>query len=507
MKTPFLQAVNLTKTYGGVRALSDFSLVLNTHEIHGLVGENGAGKSTFVKIITGVIKPDSGYIIVSGKRYQSLTPLQALKLGIQVVHQDLSLFPNLTVMENIFVFHYSMQRIPFVNWRVMKILAEKIIKDLGADIPVNTELSLLSVGDRQVVAIARAIAAQARVLLLDEPTAALSHREIVRLFEILKKLKDQGLAILIISHKLDEILSITDYVTVIRDGQKIGTYETCDLSKEQLEFLMTGRTLSAGLTAPAKACGEVVLKVEGLGRPGQFEDVTFELHEGEVLGLIGPLGSGRTELALCIIGANRPRTGKIFFQGREVAFRSPKEAIKHGIVYCPEDRLTAGLFLGYSVATNLSAPNFDLLLNKLRLLSPSAIRSFSAELINRFGIKARTQRDPVWSLSGGNQQKVVLGKLLAKKPKVLIVDKPTFGIDVATKTAIHQILRDLAKEGTAILLISDEAGEVLRCADRILIMQEGRIVNEVLPQNIEEKELYSLIFGGMNEQVSKPGQR
>ncbi|MEM2567650.1 MAG: sugar ABC transporter ATP-binding protein [Candidatus Bathyarchaeia archaeon] len=507
MKTPFLQAVNLTKTYGGVRALSDFSLVLNTHEIHGLVGENGAGKSTFVKIITGVIRPDSGYIIVGGKHYQFLTPLQALKLGIQVVHQDLSLFPNLTVAENIFIFQYSMKKFTFVNWRDMKILAEKIIKDLCTDIPANIELSLLSVGDRQVVAIARAIAAQARVLVLDEPTAALSHSEIIRLFEILKKLKDQGLAILIISHKLDEILSITDYVTVIRDGQKIGTYETCNLNKEKLEFLMTGRTLQAVLPGPLRERGEVILKVEGLSRPGQFEDVTFELHEGEVLGLIGPLGSGRTELALCIVGANRPRSGKILFQGKEVMFSSPKEAIKHGVVYCPEDRLIAGLFLGYSVATNLSAPNFDLLLNRLHLVSPSAIRCFSSELINRFGIKARTQYDPVWSLSGGNQQKVVLGKLLAKKPKVLIVDKPTFGIDVATKTAIHQILRDLANEGTAILLISDEAGEVLRCADRILIMREGRIVSELLPESVGEKELYSLIFGGMSENSSKPGQR
>lgn len=495
MPSLVLHAENLVKRYGGVLALNGFSLSLHANEIHGLVGENGAGKSTFVKIITGVTQPDSGSIAIEGRKYSRLTPLQALKLGIQVVHQDLSLFPNLTVMENIASIGFPIQKWPVVNWKRIKYEAQRILDDLGACISVKEEVGRLSVGDRQIVAIARAILAKAKLLVLDEPTAALSHREIMRLFNILTRLKSNGISILIISHKLDEILNITDFVTVIRDGVKIGTYETKSLTREDLEFLMTGRHLAVDTVEIREAKGDVVLKVDGLSKKGLYSDVSFELHAGEVLGLIGPLGSGRTELALGIIGLIPPDSGKIYFRNKEVSFKSLKEAMDKGIIYCPEDRLTEGLFLHYSVATNIASPNYKALLNKWKLLTNKKVNLFAKKIIDTLDIKTKSAQDPVWTLSGGNQQKVMIGKMLAKNPAVLIVDKPTFGIDITTKAAIHQMLRDIAKKGTGVLLISDEAAEVLRCADRVLIMRDGKIVKEVTPGTIREKELYDLVFG------------
>lgn len=492
---PLLEAVGLTKKYGGVIALSDFSLTIDMQEIHGLVGENGAGKSTFVKIITGVIKPDAGHIVIDGHRYSFLTPLQAITNGIQVVHQDLSLFPNLTVGENICLLEYFIRSVSTVKWRLIMEKAQQILTELGTDIAPNIEVGLLSVGDRQIVAIGRALASRARILVLDEPTSALSHREVLRLFSILSRLRDSGISILIISHKLDEILSITDRITVIRDGKKVGTYETSALTKEELEFLMTGRRLGPLIRKESKTKGRVLLKVEKLSRPGEFEDVSFELHEGEVLGLIGPLGSGRTELALSIIGVNPPKSGKIFIGGKEVKCRSPAHAMRHGIVYCPEDRLSAGVFLPYSVMTNLAAANLISFVNKARLLSVRKMNAFALDMVANFSIKVRTVKDPVWSLSGGNQQKVLLAKFLAKRPKIIIVDKPTFGIDVGTKAAIHQLLRELADNGAGILFISDEAGELLRCADRILIMRHGKIIAEVFPSETTERDINTVVYG------------
>ena len=497
-----LEAKNISKNFGGVQALKNFSFAVLQAEIHGLVGENGAGKSTLVKILTGVIKPDSGVIIFNDHSYPYLTPLQALQIGIQVVHQDFSLFPNLTVAENIFSPRYSLRFIPFVSWKEIMHEAQNILSKLGIDhIPPNASVESLSVGDKQLVAIARAVALEARVLILDEPTSALTYKEITRLFEFLKQLKTKGISIIIITHKLDEIFHLADRVTVIRDGESVGTFNIADLTRGELEYLMTGHKMEELQTQPRqKKNMDIILRVEGLSKKGEFEDVTFTIYKGEILGLIGPLGSGRTELALALIGVTRFDKGNVVLDGKKIRFKSPSEALNAGVVYCPEDRLSAGLFLDYSLISNVVSSNFQAVRNKLwRLLLKSKMINLTKNIVEDFQIKTRSIFSPVKTLSGGNQQKVVLGKYLVRTPKVLIVDKPTFGIDVKTKMYIHSLLRQLAQRGISILLISDEASEVLRCADRILVMRGGRIIAELEADKTDENTLNRLIYGGEHQ--------
>lgn len=500
-KEILLKADNLTKVYGGVYALKGFSFLLEKGQIHSLVGENGAGKSTFVKILTGAVRPTSGQIWIDGKRFHHLTPLHALRLGIQVVHQDLSLFPNLTVVENICAPIYAKRPTTVLNWKSLYHYAKEALERLGVDIPLDFPVGALSVGDRQLVAIARAIFAGSRILILDEPTSALSHSEIVRLFAILRELKEQGISIIFISHKLDEVLSISDKVTVIRDGERVGTYETGELSKQKLEFLMSGEEIAAVLprSEAIQRDREPLLYVEGLTRTGEFYDVTFELYRGEILGLIGPLGAGRTQLALCIIGISQPEKGRVIFEGKQVRFSSPREAFKAGIVYCPEDRLNLGLILGYSVAFNSTVSIHDELRNSFGLLSFRKISEVTDKAISKFGIKAPGPTSPVSSLSGGNQQKVVLSRILSLNPKLMIVDNPTFGIDVATKAYIHRLLRQLADTGIGILFISDEVSELLRCSDRIMVMREGRVATIVDSSAVAEEDLLRLVYGASTD--------
>jgi ABC-type sugar transport system ATPase subunit len=493
-----LEAKNISKRFGGVQALKNFSFAVLQEEIHGLVGENGAGKSTLVKILTGVIKPDSGSIIFNGQTYSYLTPLQALKMGIQVVHQDFSLFPNLTVAENIFSPNYSLRFSPFVKWKKVMNDAHNILSKLGIDhISPNAYVESLSVGDRQLVAIARAVALEARVLILDEPTSALTYKEITRLFEFLKQLKNRGMSIIIITHKLDEIFKLANRVTVIRDGEGVGTFNIADLTRADLEYLMTGHKVAELETQPGRGKGtEIIMQIEGLSKKGQFENVTFNIRKGEIVGLIGPLGSGRTELALALIGVTAFDRGNIFLEGKKVRFKSPAEALNAGVVYCPEDRLSAGLFLDYSLLSNVVSTNFHAVRNPVwRLLSKYKMVTLTKKAVEDFQIKTGSIFSPVKTLSGGNQQKVVLSKYLLRSPKILIVDKPTFGIDIKTKTYIHSLLRSLAQQGVSVLLISDEAPEVLRCADRILVMRSGKIIAELEADKTDEGTLNELVYG------------
>jgi len=492
-----LKAEDLTKVYGGVYALRGFSFLLEKGQVHALVGENGAGKSTFVKILTGVVRPTSGKIWVEGKQFHYLTPLHAVRLGIQVVHQDLSLFPNLTVAENICAPLYAKKPASVIGWKSLYRYAKEALRQLTVEIPLDLPVGALSVGDRQLVAIARAVFAGSRILILDEPTSALSHSEIVRLFAIIKELKSQGISVIFISHKLNEVLAISDKVTVIKDGTKVGTYEASRLNRQKLEFLMSGEEVVAipPRSLAVKKNGSPLLSVESLSRMGEFHNVSFELYRGEILGLIGPLGAGRTQLALCIVGASQPEKGTIIFEGKKVRFSSPREAFKAGVVYCPEDRLNLGLILDYSVAFNNTISIHDKLRNKFGLLSFQKISKVANDAIAKFGIKAPGPMVPVRSLSGGNQQKVVLSRILSLNPKLIIVDNPTFGIDVATKAYIQKLLRQLADAGMGILFISDEASELLRCSDKILVMRNGRIVTSVDPSNMTEEELLALVYG------------
>lgn len=495
--TEVLSLSHVTKRYGGVLALRDVDFTVLRGEVHGLVGENGSGKSTLVKIATGVVQPDPGAeIVVEGKRIPRLTPYLAFHLGIHVVHQDLSLFPNLSVAENIFAHEYIERNRRFVSWQDMEHRAGEVLNRIGVDLDPRATVGRLPFADQQLVAICRAIASEAKLIILDEPTASLTFREVQRLFGFIRELKSRGIAFVFISHRLDEVLEISDRVTVLRDGVKVGTFPKEELTKARLSFLMTGKEIATqSRTVPLDTRREI-LRVEHLTRRGEYVDVSFSLHEGEILGLIGPRGSGRTEVALTLFGLNPPDSGKIFLDGREVRFRSNRDAIRHGIGYVPENRLLQGLVLDQPVADNIVVTILDTLVERLGFLHPARKFSVAEKAVADFGIKAPAVDAPVRSLSGGNQQKVVLSRWILTAPRILILDTPTHGVDVAAKESIYEMILTLARDrGVGILLISDEEHEVLQVCHRILVMKEGRIIREYVPSAVTEEALRKEIVG------------
>ncbi|MCS7242617.1 MAG: sugar ABC transporter ATP-binding protein [Candidatus Caldatribacterium sp.] len=492
-----LSLSHITKRYGGVVALQDVDFSVLRGEVHGLVGENGSGKSTLVKIATGVVQPDAGAeIFVEGKRIFRLTPYLAFHLGIHVVHQDLSLFPNLSVAENILVHEYIEEHRRFVSWQDMERRAREVLGRIGVDLDPRMVVGRLSFADQQLVAICRAIASEAKLIILDEPTASLTFREVQRLFGFIRELKTQGIAFVFISHRLDEVLEISDRVTVLRDGMKVGTFPKEELTKARLSFLMTGKEIVTQSRVVPLDSPEEVLRVEHLTRKGEYADVSFSLHRGEILGLIGPRGSGRTEVALTLFGLTAPDSGKIILGGREVRFRSNRDAIRHGIGYVPENRLLQGLVLDQPVSDNIAVTILDSLVERLGFLHPAKKFSVAEKAVLDFGIKVPAVDAPVRSLSGGNQQKVVLSRWILTAPRILILDTPTHGVDVAAKESIYEMILALARDrGIGILLISDEEHEVLQVCHRILVMKEGRIIREYVPSAVTEEALRREIVG------------
>jgi len=495
-ETPVLRLAHITKRYGGVVALRDVEFSVLPGEVHGLVGENGSGKSTLVKIATGVVQPEEGEIFIEGQKISRLTPYLAFKRGIHVVHQDLSLFPNLSVAENIFAHEYIERHRSFVAWKDMERRALEVLGRLGVELDPQEIVGRLSFADQQLVAICRAIASSAKLIILDEPTSSLTFREVQRLFGFIWELKAQGIAFVFISHRLDEVLEISDVVTVLRDGVKVGTFPKGELTKAKLSFLMTGKEITTeSLVADLPETREI-LRVERLTRRGEYADVSFTLHQGEILGLIGPRGSGRTEVALTIFGLRPPDSGKIFLEGREVVFRSNRDAIRHGIGYVPENRLLQGLVLDQPVADNIAVTILNELVSRSGFLHPARKIAVAERAIRDFGIKAPAADAPVRSLSGGNQQKVVLSRWILTAPKILILDTPTHGVDVAAKESIYEMALGLARDrGIGILFISDEEHEVLKVCHRILVMREGRIVREYRPSEVTEEALRQEIVG------------
>lgn len=492
-----LSLSRITKRYGGVVALRDVDFSVFRGEVHGLVGENGSGKSTLVKIATGVVQPEPGAeILVEGKRIARLTPYLAFHLGVHVVYQDLSLFPNLSVAENIFAHEYVERDRRFISWSDMERRAKKVFERIGVSINPRTILGKLPFADQQLVAICRAIASEAKLIILDEPTASLTFREVQRLFGFIRELRAQGIAFIFISHRLDEVLEISDRVTVLRDGVKVGTFPREELTRTQLSFLMTGKEVTTQSFVVPLESKEEILRVEYLTRYGEYLDVSFSLHRGEILGLIGPRGSGRTELALTLFGLNPPDAGKIFLEGREVIFRSNRDAIRHGVGYVPENRLLQGLVLDQPVADNIVVTILDKLVERLGFLRPAKKLSVAEKAVQDFGIKAPAVDASVRSLSGGNQQKVVLSRWILTAPRILILDTPTHGVDVAAKESIYEMILALARDkGIGILLISDEEHEVLQVCHRIMVMKEGRIIREYAPREITEEKLRKEIVG------------
>jgi simple sugar transport system ATP-binding protein len=499
----FLDLRNISKYYSGVIALDKVDFRVEEGEIHGLVGENGSGKSTLVKIITGVVQPEEGAIIeIKGERVHNLTPFEAFKRGIHVVHQDLSLFPNLSVAENIVSHLYLEKKNSFINLAKVRKQAHEVLRKLDLDMDLDAIVGDLRIADQQLVAICRAIASDAKMLILDEPTSSLTWREVERLFHFINSLKKRGISVIFISHRLSEVLEISDKVTVLRNGVNVGTFSKEELDENRLVSLMTGKSIIFQKKMKSVENREVILKIENLTRKGQYENINFSLYKGEILGIIGPRGSGRTELATSLFGLNPPDSGKIFFEGKEVKIKNNMEAVKLGIAYVPENRILQGLVLDHSIENNIAITNLGKISNKYGLIDKDLKRSLSIEALKEFRIKAQDVELAVKTLSGGNQQKVVLAKWILTSPKILILDSPTNGIDVGAKESIHNLIKELAEKGMSIILISDEESEVLYNCSRIIVMKEGKILGEYNPESLSEKSLRKII-----QQVGENGDQ
>ena len=491
----FLELSHISKTFFGVQALRDVDFSLDEGEIHCLVGENGSGKSTLIKIISGVETPDSGAEIVIGdQRFAQLTPVESTRLGVQVIYQDLSLFPNLTVAENIAVGNYAGGP-RLVDWAKTNDIARKAMARIGVSLDLRAKVADLSIASRQLVAICRAMAHDARLVIMDEPTSSLTRHEVDALLALVRDLKTKGIATLFVSHRLNEVMEVAERVTVLRDGYKIGTFPAAEMNDRKLAHLMTGKEFTYELREIEQSKLPVALSARNLTRAGEYEDITFDVHAGEILGITGLLGSGRTELALSLFGMTQPDSGTISLDGEPVRFTGVRDAVDRGIAYVPEDRLKLGLVLEQSVAANIVITVLDELAGRLNLISRAARDRTVADWVRDLSIKVADAENPVKTLSGGNQQRVVVAKWMARKPRLLILDSPTVGVDISAKDGIYEIVRRLASEGVAVIMISDEIPEVLYHSHRVLVMRAGRITDQRIPFKSSEAELMAAVNG------------
>lgn len=477
---PFLVADGIVKRFGGVLALDRVSMSVNAGEVLCLAGENGCGKSTLIKVISGVHQPDAGTIRINGQEMDRLDPLSAMKAGIQVIYQDFSLFPNLTVAENIMLTDAVSNRRRRYHRRRTRARAAAVVERLGVGLPLDADVESLSVADKQLTAICRALANDARLLVMDEPTTALTQREVERLFSVVARLRADGVALVFVSHKLDEVLAIADRVSIMRSGVNVIDSATSELNGDLITEYMTGRALDqTRRVAVVAEDAPAILEVEGLSADGALEDISFSIRSGEILGLTGLLGSGRTEVAEVLFGLRPHEAGTIRIDGAPVRIASISDAIAAGIGYVPEDRLTEGLFLDKSIADNVIASSIDQHTSRSGALVARRIKDTIGRYFEALRIKAPDVQAPVRSLSGGNAQRVVLAKWLARRPRVLILNGPTVGVDVGSKAEILDILREQADAGTAVLIISDDAPELASCCHRVLVTQGGRIVGSL----------------------------
>jgi len=491
----FLELAGIGKRFGGTVALADLDWSVNPGEVHCLVGENGSGKSTLIKIVAGVHRPDpGGRIVIDGAGFDHLSPYQAKQLGVQVIYQDHSLFPNLSVWENIAIDQILGGPLSFVHRKSMRAAAMQVLARLDADLALNTIVGQLSVAERQIVAICRGLAADAKLVFMDEPTASLTHHEVVHLLEIVRRLKQLGIAVVFVSHRLEEVVELAERVTVLRDGRKVDTCPAAEINDHRLAELMTGSRITHTVAARAIADRKKVLELKQCSRIGEFSDISLTLHAGEVLGIIGLMGSGRTELAFSLFGMTQLDHGEMRVNGDLLRFRSNQDAIRAGIAYVSEDRLLLGLNLRQSITDNTAITLLERLANRIGLVPASRRHALATEWVGRLGIKASNIHAAVQTLSGGNQQRVVLAKWLATQPRILILDTPTAGVDIRNKQGIYDIVRKLADQGVAVILISDEIPEVYFNSDRILHMREGHLYEEYVPGASSEAQVAEAVF-------------
>jgi len=497
LSDPILKLQNITKRFPGVLALDNFSFDIYPGEIHALLGENGAGKSTLMKIISGVYEKDSGNILFHDRDADIPDPLSAQQQGITIIHQELNLFPQLTVAQNIFIGREPRSRIKAIlDEKQLNRDAEKILESLKLNINPTDKVETLTVAKQQMVEIAKALSFRAEVLIMDEPTSALTESEITQLFKIIRELRDNNVAIVYISHRLAELEEIADRVTVMRDGTWVNTLMYRDTSNPELIAMMVGRDIAKMFHKKEADIGELLLSVSGLNRKGYLEDINLEIRKGEILGIAGLMGAGRSELGKAIFGADRIDSGDIRFEGRSVSIGSPSDAIKLGIGYLTEDRKRDGLVLNHSVEENTVLASIEKFMNRLGFINDRECKAVTREQVGNLKIKTPTLEQKVINLSGGNQQKVIIAKWLCRESKLLIFDEPTRGIDVGAKVEVYELMAGLAEKGVAIIMISSELPEILAMSDRIIVMHEGRITGELQAGEASQEKIMEYATGG-----------
>ena len=490
MNSPFLELENISKTFPGVKALNKVKFDIYPGEVHSLVGENGAGKSTLIKVMSGAHQPDEGGIIkINGEQVKISNPIDAIKKGISVIYQDFSLFGNLTVAENIVINQIIEKNKLLLNWKEIRIKAEKALNVVGIKINPNEIVDNLSVAKKQMVAIAGAIAHNAKMIIMDEPTSALSKQEVENLYRIIDMLKSKNIAVMFVSHKMDELFKVSDRFTIFRDGQYVDTVKASDIDKKTLIAKMVGRDVNILNYANLNMKEEAILEIKGLSKKGNYKNINLKLYKGEVLGITGLVGAGRSELFQTIFGILKADSGKIILEGEEINLNSPWTALKKGIGYIPESRQTQGLVLEKKVSENITLPLLKNFTNKLGIINTKKQSSLVHDLIDKLDVRPKDENLTASQLSGGNQQKVVIAKWIATNPKILIVDEPTNGVDIGAKADIHKILRELAENGTSIIVISSELPEILSISDRILVMRKGCISGEFKNSNLTQEAI------------------
>lgn len=498
-----LELQGITKIFPGVKALNRVHFQLKKGEIHALMGENGAGKSTFIKVITGVHKAEEGEMFLDGQKVDFKGPRDAQAAGIAAVYQHPTSYPDLTVAENIFMGHEMVKK-GVIQWKQMNTEADKLLKELNADFKSTEEMGSLSVAQQQMVEIAKALSTNAKIVILDEPTAALTKNESEELYRIVEKLRDTGVSVIFISHRFEDMYRLASRVTVFRDSQYIGTYDVDKITNADLIKAMVGREIKDMFPKPEVKIGPEVLKLESLTRMGYFKDVSFAVHQGEILGLTGLVGAGRTEVMESVCGVTRPDSGKVYLEGRQLHIKHPSDAMKEGVILLPEDRQKAGLIMSWGLGRNVTLPTISKYA-KHGFTDEKKERQVAKQLLEEVDTKAVSVFAPGSSLSGGNQQKVVVAKALGQEMKVVIMDEPTKGVDVGAKAEIYQIMGDLAKKGYAIILISSEMPEILGMSDRVIVMCGGKISGELARGEATQEAILELamekstVDGGVKE--------
>ncbi len=501
LEKPLMKLKNITKEFSGVKVLKDINFEVYPGEVHALIGENGAGKSTLAKIMSGIHSPEKGKIIFDEQEITIDSPQTAQQLGVAFIHQEPLSFPDLSVTENIFVGHFKSKNNTFVDWSMRYKKARELLDSLGVKLNERARVGNLSVADQQMVDIVSALSLDSKLIIMDEPTSSLTPQEVENLFNIIRRLQKQGKAIIFIGHRLEEVKEISQKLTVLRDGEKINTCMIEEVSEDEIIRMMIGREMKELISKEEISTGEIVLEVEDLSRKGYYKNISFDLRKGEIVGVAGLVGAGRTDVAKTLFGINSAEEGAIKIRGKEVEINNSRRAIDNGLAYVPEDRQQQGLFLPMSVEKNITFPILKSI-SKLGLVKRKKERKIARDYINKLQIVLRNKKQPVKELSGGNQQKVVLSKWLLTEPQILILDEPTRGIDVGVKGEVYNMINELAGEGKSILMISSELPEILTLSDRIIVMCEGQITGRFTRKEATKEKIMTAaikLFRGVED--------